>query len=49
VPYSDDRELIMDVLRHGDQVEVIRPQILRRKLIETLAKARALYVQSKLS
>ena len=49
VPYSDDRELIMDVLRHGDQVEGIRPQILRRKLIETLAKARALYVQSKLS
>lgn len=43
LPYSDDRELIMDILRHGDQVEVIGPASLRRKLIETLTKAKAQY------
>lgn len=43
LPYSDDRELIMDILRHGDQVEVIRPASLRRKLIQILTKARAQY------
>ena len=29
IPYRDDRELIMDILRHGPQVEVIAPAVLR--------------------
>ena len=29
IPYSDERELIMDVLRHGDAVEVLEPAALR--------------------
>lgn len=29
IPYRDDRELLMDILRHGAQVEVMAPQALR--------------------
>jgi len=32
VPYSDDRELIMDILRHGAEVEVLAPPVLRLRL-----------------
>jgi len=38
VPYSDDRELLMDILKHGTEVEVIAPVALRgsvRKLLES--------------
>ena len=31
-PYSDDRELIGDILRHGAEVEVLAPAQLRRKV-----------------
>ena len=31
-PYSDDRELLLDILRHGDQVEVLAPMALRAKV-----------------
>jgi predicted DNA-binding transcriptional regulator YafY len=37
LPYSDDRELIMDILRHGPEVEVLAPRELRQR---TLAAAR---------
>ena len=30
VPYHDDRELVMDVLRHGAEVEVLAPVDLRK-------------------
>ena len=30
VPYHDDRELVMDVLRHGAEVEVLAPADLRK-------------------
>ena len=43
VPFSDDRKLIMDILRHGDQVEVLEPQALRQKLLATLQNAQAHY------
>jgi predicted DNA-binding transcriptional regulator YafY len=33
-PYSDDRELIMDILRHGSAVEVISPPPLRKRIRE---------------
>lgn len=33
VPYSDDRELVMDILRHVPEVEVLAPKTLRDKLV----------------
>ena len=33
-PYSDDRELIMDILKHGPAVEVISPALLRKRVQE---------------
>jgi predicted DNA-binding transcriptional regulator YafY len=32
LPYADDRELILDILRHGGDVEVLAPPELRRKV-----------------
>lgn len=32
VPYSDDRELLLDILRHGAEVEVLSPKELRQKV-----------------
>jgi predicted DNA-binding transcriptional regulator YafY len=40
-PYSDDRELSMDLLRHGSEVEVLAPASLRRRVAaEAAAVAR---------
>lgn len=39
VPYSDERELLMEILKHGDQVKVIAPAALKKQLIGTLKKA----------
>ena len=39
VPYSDDRELIGDILRHGAEVEVLAPKELRARCKEQLATA----------
>ncbi|PTU32286.1 helix-turn-helix transcriptional regulator [Stenotrophobium rhamnosiphilum] len=36
LPYSDDRELVMDILRHVPEVEVIAPKPLRDKLLSRL-------------
>lgn len=33
VPYADDRELIMDILRHVPEVEVLAPAALRAKVL----------------
>ncbi len=43
IPYSVDTELIMDILRHGPQVEVLKPPQLREKLREQLSLALAQY------
>ena len=43
VPYSDPRELIMDVLRHGAEVEVLAPADLRETIKQTLAAMQARY------
>jgi predicted DNA-binding transcriptional regulator YafY len=32
VPYADDRELVLDILRHGAEVEVLAPPELRAKV-----------------
>jgi len=34
IPYSDPRELIMDILKHGANVEVISPAILREEVVK---------------
>lgn len=36
VPYSDDRELVMDILRHVPEVEVLAPKALREKMLQRL-------------
>jgi len=43
IPYSQDTELIMDILKHGPEVEVLAPPDLRRKVIERIGAMQALY------
>ena len=43
VPYADERELIMDIQRHGAQVLVAAPESLRRKLANEAGKVLAMY------
>ncbi|MCS6953023.1 MAG: WYL domain-containing protein [Bryobacterales bacterium] len=43
VPYSSDREILMDVLRHGPDVQVLAPDSLRRAVAMALERASALY------
>jgi predicted DNA-binding transcriptional regulator YafY len=45
VPYSDDRELIMDILKYGPDVEVIAPASLRRATTEKLRLAAQQYYE----
>ncbi len=42
-PYGDDRELVLDILRHGEQVEVLEPPALRQTLIARLKEALGVY------
>jgi predicted DNA-binding transcriptional regulator YafY len=39
IPYSDDRELLRDILKHGADVEVITPAALREAVRAALASA----------
>ena len=39
VPYSDDRELIMDILKYGPDVEVLQPARLRQRVRQLLGEA----------
>jgi predicted DNA-binding transcriptional regulator YafY len=43
VPYRDDRELVMDILRHGAGVEVVAPPELRAEVEHHLRAALAQY------
>lgn len=43
LPYGDDRELLMDILRHGHHVEVLEPPQLRSRLAQELQAAAARY------
>lgn len=47
VPYSDPRELLMDVLRHGAEVEVLAPAPLREAMQQSIADMQARYAGSK--
>ncbi len=43
VPYADERELLMDIMRHGRHVEVEAPQSLRRSVADEVAALAATY------
>lgn len=43
IPYSDERELTLDILRQGAEVEVVDPPALRSHVIEVLVKTVAIY------
>ena len=43
LPYADDRELIMDILKYGPDVEVLGPAELRRRVAERLVEAARQY------
>lgn len=43
VPYRDARELVMDILRHGAEVEVVAPETLRGSVRQQLEKALGQY------
>jgi predicted DNA-binding transcriptional regulator YafY len=45
VPFSDSRELVMDVLRYGPDAQVLAPESLRNAVREQLAEALAGYRQ----
>jgi predicted DNA-binding transcriptional regulator YafY len=45
VPYSQPHELVMDILRHGEQVEVVEPAELRGEVKRRLGLARARYAR----
>lgn len=42
-PFSDERELVMDILKHGDQVEVLAPALLRQAVAKALQSALNIY------
>ncbi|MDP2432359.1 MAG: YafY family protein [Pseudomonadota bacterium] len=43
VPYSDPRELLLDILKYGPDVEVLAPDELRRAVVERLQAALGQY------
>jgi predicted DNA-binding transcriptional regulator YafY len=49
VPFADETELVMDVLRHGDQVEVLKPRSLRAAVQKRLADAMSTYSGAELA
>ena len=44
IPYRDHRELMMDILKHGSDVEVLSPKELRDAVASALAEAAGKYV-----
>jgi len=44
IPYGNDTELLGDILKYGDQVEVIGPKELRTKLIAHIENLQQIYV-----
>jgi predicted DNA-binding transcriptional regulator YafY len=43
IPYRDERELVMDILRHGPEVEVLAPPALREAVVTGLRAALGRY------
>lgn len=45
IPYSDDRELILDIMKYGPDVEIIRPNSLRNKALNLFLQAARQYTK----
>ncbi|HET8552556.1 MAG TPA: transcriptional regulator [Gammaproteobacteria bacterium] len=45
VPYADPRELIMQILKYGPEVEVLGPEGLRREVAERVMRMGAMYAE----
>jgi predicted DNA-binding transcriptional regulator YafY len=43
VPYAEDRELVMEILKYGPDAEVLAPPALRRRVAEALGEAAKKY------
>ena len=43
VPFSNPRELVMDILRFGPEVEVLGPDFLREAVAESAQKTAKIY------
>jgi proteasome accessory factor C len=43
IPYRDERELVMDIMRHGADVEFVSPATLREKIIAQITAALQVY------
>ena len=43
IPYADETELVMDIMRHGADVEVLAPDTLRQAVHRRLSDAAAQY------
>jgi predicted DNA-binding transcriptional regulator YafY len=43
LPYADDRELLMDILKYGPDCEVLGPEVLRQRARDQAAATLALY------
>lgn len=43
IPYSDDRELVMEILKYGADVEVVEPAALRKRVGDAIRKAAQRY------
>ena len=46
VPYSQDTELVMDILKHGSEVEVLQPSELRARVKQRIDAMQVLYATS---
>lgn len=44
IPYTDDRELLMDILKHGADVEVVVPDTLRKRVQEEIDRMAGRYI-----
>ncbi len=45
IPYSQDTELLMDIFRHGAEVEVLQPDDLRARVVERIEAMRQIYLR----
>ena len=43
LPYADDRELIMDILKFGAKVEVLGPAVLKKRVKTEIDRMSARY------
>lgn len=43
IPYADDRELLMEILKYGVDIEVVAPEALRGKVLAVLKETAGLY------